>query len=134
MERLPEEGVRRGHLDDLPEIHDRDSITDVSHHGQVVGDEQIGEPESGLELVEQVEDLGLDRYVESGDGLVGDDEAGVQCQGAGNADALPLTSGEFVREPIGVFRIEPDQLEQRSHPVATASLRPSRYAPRVALR
>ncbi len=92
----------------LPEIHDRNSITDVSYHRQVVGDEEIGESESGLKLVEQVEDLGLDRDVECRDGLIGDDEAGVQSQRASNTDALALASRELVRESIGVFRIEPD--------------------------
>jgi hypothetical protein len=77
VERFSEEGIRGSHLDNLAQIHDSDSITDVSHHRQIVGYEEIGESEAGLELVEQVEDLRLDRYIERGYGLVGDNETGV---------------------------------------------------------
>jgi len=40
--------------------------------------------------------LSADTDVEGGDGFVGDDEFGLQCEGAGDADALALSAGEFV--------------------------------------
>ena len=52
-------------LHDLAEVHDRDAVTDVSHDRQVMGDEDVGEPELVLELLEEVDDLGLDGDVES---------------------------------------------------------------------
>ena len=32
--------LRRGHFDDLAEVHHRDVVADVLDHGEVVGDEQ----------------------------------------------------------------------------------------------
>ena len=50
-------------------------MADVLDHGEVVGDEQVGQTVLGLEVHQQVYDLGLDGNIQSGDGFVGDDEA-----------------------------------------------------------
>ena len=97
MERLRVELARAGELHDPAEVHHRDPVADVAHDRQVVGDEQVGQPESVLEPLEQVDDLGLDRDVERADRLVGDDEVGVERERPGDADALPLAAGELVR-------------------------------------
>ena len=46
-----------GHLYNLAQIHDRDDIAEVLHHGQVVRHEQVGETESPLEFGQEIEDL-----------------------------------------------------------------------------
>ncbi len=74
MERALVEVDPVGQLDDLAEVHDRDPVADVLDHAHVVGDEQIGQAKFGLELLELVQDLGLDRDVEGRDGLVAHDE------------------------------------------------------------
>src|SRR5215475_6540476 len=77
-------------LNDAAKIHDGNALAHVPHHGQVVGDEQVGEREPLLELHEQVYHLGLDRDIECRDGLIADDETRVQRQRASDADALTL--------------------------------------------
>ena len=64
---------------------------------------------------EQVEDLRLDRDVERGDGLVGDDELRLQRERAGDPDALALAAGELVRVAVVVLGVEPDLLHQLLH-------------------
>jgi hypothetical protein len=32
-------------LNDTPQIHDRNSIRDVVNHGEIVADEEVGQPE-----------------------------------------------------------------------------------------
>ena len=59
-------------------------------------DEQVREAELILEIGQQVEDLRLDGDVQGAGGLVADDEPGVQSQGTGDADPLPLAAGELV--------------------------------------
>ena len=54
-----------------------------------------------MQLLQQIDDLRLDRYIQGGDRLVTDDQLRLQCQSPGNADPLPLTSGKFVR--VAVF-------------------------------
>ncbi len=67
-------GARGRGLDDTAEIHHRDAAADVVDHGEIVRDEEIGEPEFLLQILQQIDDLRLDRHVERGDRLVADDE------------------------------------------------------------
>ena len=98
MERVLVDGVGRPELHDLAQVHDRDPVGDVADDAEVVGDEEVGEAELLLQVLEQVEDLGLDRDVERRDGLVGDDQLRVQGERPGDADALALAAGELVRD------------------------------------
>ena len=81
-----EQLVVGGDLHDLSQIHDSDAIGDVSNHRQVVGDEQIGQIELRLKILKQVDDLGLNGYVQGGDGFVGDDKLRLCCQ----RSAMPM--------------------------------------------
>ena len=83
------------------------------HDREVVGDEEVGQPLSSLlQVLQQVDDLGLDGDVEGRDGLVADDERGVAGQGAGDADALALAAGELVGEAVGHRGVEADDAEE----------------------
>ena len=84
----------------------------MADDAEVVGDEQVGEPELVLEVLEQVDDLRLDRDVERRDRLVGDDQLRVQGQRPGDPDPLALTARELVREAVVVLGVEADPLEQ----------------------
>ena len=70
----------RRELDDLAEVHHRDAVGDVAHDAEVVRDEDVGQRELVLQVVEQVHDLRLDRDVERRDGLVGDDQPRVAAR------------------------------------------------------
>ena len=97
VQRLGVEVVGGGLLDHAAEVHHADPVADVPHHGQVVGDDEVGEVELLLQLVEQVDHLGLHRHVEGRHRLVGDDQLGLDRQRPGDADALALAAGELVR-------------------------------------
>ena len=71
---MREELLGRRDLDDLADIHHGHAIADMLHDGEVVGDEEIGQPEVVLQVEQQVDDLRLDRDVERRDRLVGDDQ------------------------------------------------------------
>ena len=75
-------------------------------------DEHVGEVELVLQVLEQVDDLGLDRHVERRDRLVGDDQLRAQRERPGDADALALAAGELVRVAVVVLGVEADQLQQ----------------------
>ena len=61
MQRLLVHLLGRRQLDQPAGIQDGDPVRDVADHRQVVGDEEIGEPELLLEILEQVDDLGPNR-------------------------------------------------------------------------
>ena len=84
----------------------------MADDADVVGDEEVGEAELVLQVGEQVDDLRLDRDVEGGDRLVGDDQLRLQRQGAGDPDPLALAAGELVRVAVVVLGGEADPLEQ----------------------
>ena len=109
--------VRRRHLDQETDVHHRHPVADVFDHAQVVGDEQVGQVKVSLQVLEQVQHLCLDRYVERGNRLVADDQLGVQGQGAGDADALALPAAKGVRVARHVLPAHPHQLQQLADPV-----------------
>ena len=104
--------VAVGEFDDAAQVHDGDAVAEVFDDGEVVGDEKVGEAEFVLEVLEKVEDLGLDADVEGGDGFVADDEFGIETQGAGNTDALALAAGKLVGVTVGVVALQADFDEQ----------------------
>ena len=88
-------------------------------HAHVVGDEEDGHLETVAELVDEVEDLGLDRHVERGRGLVGDEQLGLAGQGDGDHDALAQAAGELMRVRGEALRRpgHPDELQYLDRPV-----------------
>ena len=107
-----EQLLRRGGLHDPADVHHRDALADVLDDAQVVGDEEQSQPELVLKLEEEVQDLRLDRHVERGDGLVRDDQAGIEGKRARDADALALAAGERVRIAPHVFRPQAHEAKQ----------------------
>jgi hypothetical protein len=123
MKGLAIDGVAVGDLDDPPEIHHRHAVGNVLYHGQVVGNKQQGQVELGLELGEEVEDLGLDGHVESRHRLIGHNQTGPQDQSPGNSDSLALTTRELMRITSCMGGLETDQLQHLGNPNMTFILR-----------
>ena len=64
-------------LDNLTGVHNRDVMGDLGDQRQVVRNKDHGKAELGLKVVEQLDDLLLNGNVQSGRGLVTDDQLGV---------------------------------------------------------
>src|SRR5262249_17567388 len=97
MQRLLEQLAHRRLLDDLGRVHDDHALRRLGDDAHVVGDEQDRHAELGLQLVEELEDLGLDRHVERGGRLVRDQEIRAAGQRHGDHHALPHAAGQLVR-------------------------------------
>ena len=102
-------------LDDAPEVHHRDASGNVPHHGEVVADEDVGKPQSLLQVLKQVQDLAADRNVERGDRLVAHDELGLHREGTRDGDALALAARELVGISLCVLGPQPNGAEQLGH-------------------
>ena len=72
MARPGVELVGRRALDDPADIHDRHAVADVLDHAEVVADEQVGQPELLLQVLQQVQGLGPDADVQRRHRLVRD--------------------------------------------------------------
>src|SRR5436190_1242185 len=96
MSGVPVNLLARATFDDPAEVHDRHPVAHVLDHPEIVGDEQQREPELPLQVVQQVQYLGLDGDVERRHGLVRDDEARADRERARDPDALALAAAELV--------------------------------------
>ena len=63
MTRSVEQLMLRRQFDQAAEVHDPDLIADVADHGQVVADEQVGQPLLALQVLHDVEHLRLNADV-----------------------------------------------------------------------
>ncbi len=126
VDRARVEVVGRRDLDDDAQVHHRDPVGDVADDAEVVGDEDVGEVELVLEVVEQVDDLRLDRHVERRNRLVGDDQLWAQRERTGDADPLALSARELMRIAVDVIGGEADHLGARSLHLLVGSPRVSR--------
>ena len=90
----------------IAEIHYTDSIGNVLDYRKVVAYKEIRELELILKIVQKIDDLGLDRYVESGDRLVTDYEFRVQGKGSRNAYTLSLAARELMGITVFVERLK----------------------------
>lgn len=111
-----EDLLGRRELDNLTQIHDRDAGAHLPDHGQVVGDEDVGEANPLLQIAKEVEDLGPHGHVERRDRFVEHNQSGIVGDGAGDGDPLSLTAGELVRKLQCGARIESNEREQLRDP------------------
>ena len=100
VERMIEDLLRIRQFNNIAEVHDADAVGDVLYNGHIMGDEQIGKVLLFLEVLQKVQDLGLDRNIQRADRFIADDEARLDCKRTGDADALTLTAGELVRVAV----------------------------------
>ena len=71
--------------------------------------------EVALQLLQQIEDLGLNGDVQCGCRLVADHDLWLGDKSSGNCDPLTLAARELAREEIGVAPYETDAVEDRMH-------------------
>ena len=117
MERVAEERRHVGLLDDLAGVHDRHAVAHLGDDAEVVGDQDDRRPGLVAQVAHQVEDLGLDRHVERGRRLVGDEQLGLAGEGHRDHHALRHAARQLVREglqaPLRVGDADhPEQLER----------------------
>ena len=79
---------------------------------QIVSDEEIGDAEFLLQVLQQIDDLGLNRDVERRDRFVADDQFGLDGERAGDADALALAARERVWVAVEGAGRQADLVEQ----------------------
>lgn len=95
-------------FNNFSEVHDKHALADVFDQSEIVRDEEIREVMLLLEIGKEVDDLGLDRDVQSTDRFITDNELWLNSESASNADALALAAAEFMRITSDVRGIEAD--------------------------
>lgn len=76
MLRIANDGFCGAELNDFAEIHYDDALADVFDNGEVVGDEKVGDSPRLLQVLQEVDDLGLNADVQSAHRFVAYDKFG----------------------------------------------------------
>ena len=118
--RRPSRARRRG-----PAYITHDLVAGLGDDAEVVRDEQDRHAELALQLREQLEDLRLDRDVERGGRLVGDQQLGLARQRHRDHHALPHAARQLVRILVDALlgRRDADEPEHLDRVVARLGLR-----------
>ena len=98
MLRRVEQVAHRAHLDDPAGVHHRQRVAHLGDDAEVVGDEDQRHAGLLLDVLEQVEILGLDGDIEVGGGLVGNDQLGSAGKRDGADDALAHAAAHLMRD------------------------------------
>ena len=70
MQRIPKHLLNARRFHDLAHVHDQDVVADVLDHPEIVGNEQIGQPQILLQILKEVEYLRLYGGVQCRDRLI----------------------------------------------------------------
>src|SRR4051812_11778373 len=97
MERRSEQLLHRRLLHLAPGIEHDHPLRRLGHDAQIVRDEDHRGAELVLQLADEIEDLRLDRHVERGGRLVGDQHLRIAGERHGDHHALAHAAGELVR-------------------------------------
>ena len=76
----------------------------MPNHSEVVRNQEERKPHLISKPLEKPDDLGLDTDIERRDRFIEDEQFRMQRKRASDADALSLTTGELMREPVEVIR------------------------------
>jgi hypothetical protein len=93
----------------------------MAHHGKVMSDEKVSQAMRLLQFLKEVDDLSLDRDIQSAHRFITYQQPRLNGQGPSHGQALTLASAEFVWVPRRVFCCQPDCLEQPSDALAARS-------------
>src|SRR5438445_26103 len=124
MARAYEQAVDIGLFHHLAGIHDDDALRGLGHDAHGVGDQHDRHAEAFLHVLQEVEDLRLDRYVERGGRLVGDDELGLaghrhrdQLQDRHRGDGLAAAGLADHAERLALVERDVDAVDRLQHAV-----------------
>jgi hypothetical protein len=118
---VPHTAFVKPHSTIFPKIHHYDAATDVFDDCEIVSNEQVGEAELALQVLQQVDNLRLHGDIEGAHRLVADDEFWFNGQGASDADPLALATAELVWVAVRVGGVKTHIVQQRKDTTPTAA-------------
>ena len=97
MARLVKQLLGRSLLGDARGVHDDDAVGVARDHAEIMRDDDQRDVELARQVLHQLENLRLNRHVERGGRLVGDDQFRIAGESDGDHHALAHAAGELMR-------------------------------------
>ena len=94
--RRPEHRHRGAGFDHPPLLHHGHAVGETSDQRQIMGDQQHRHAELALQRVEQQNDLALNRHIERGGGLIGNEQLRLAGERHGDHHPLTLATGKLM--------------------------------------
>ena len=91
----------------------------MANNAEVVRNEKISQIQFLLQIFKHVDNLRLNRNVQSRNRFVADDEFRVDGKRPCDSDTLTLAAGKFVRITVCVFAVESDGFKKRNDSVTS---------------
>ena len=104
--------LRLSDLHDFSKIHDCDPITDIIDRTEPVSDKKQCQMQLLLQALQQIQDLRLNRHVQSGYRLITDDKFRIQGKSLCDPDPLTLSAGKLMRIPSQHVLWQSDHIKQ----------------------
>jgi hypothetical protein len=95
MLRIVEDLRGRPMLDDQPLRHHVHPRRHLAHDAKIVGYQQQRHAQPGLYVLQQLQELSLDRHIDGGRRFVGDEKIGIVCERHGDHHALALPARQL---------------------------------------
>ncbi|MMZ65771.1 hypothetical protein D1872_282040 [compost metagenome] len=108
-----------GKLYNSAQIHNRHTVTNMLDHGQIMRDEQVGQSETILQILQQIDYLSLNGHIKRRDRFITNNELGINSKRSCDADTLTLATGELMRITSCMVRIKSNHIQQLFHPFFT---------------
>ena len=104
-----------GGLHDFPEIHDGHAVRNVLDDGKIMRNKNHCQVEFLSQIVQQIQNLRLDRHIQGRYRLVGDHQLRPNNERPGDGNPLALAAGKLMGEPPHVRRRETHAIEHFRH-------------------
>src|SRR5688572_21417439 len=115
---IPINRIALGNFHDFAQIHDGYPVADMLDHPQVMRDKQVGQMHLLLQLLQEIDDLRLNRNVQRRYRFIADDKLGTDTERAGDADTLALTAAELMRVTTIMVLAQTDLTKQFDDPIS----------------
>jgi len=111
-----EQRAGRPALGDPAQVEHGGLLAQLADDGEVVGDQEVRQVPLRPQPADQRQDRRLRAHVERAGRLVEHQQTRLDCQRAGDCDALALAPGQLVGKPVGVLGLQAHRRQQLRHP------------------
>ena len=102
--RVPVNGFRIAGFHNPAFFHHHHPVAEIADNRKIMGNKYGGKTKFPLQVIDQVQHLGLHTHIQCRHGFIKYNEIRIQGKRPGNHNPLPLPPGKFMGIPVKIFR------------------------------